>query len=102
MVHKPKQTGFTLLELLISMAISVIALTAALLLMTKFARNVGAYSEVAIMEEARGSSETLLRTDFDTAGFNLTRPSAPGAGKENIQFFDNPDFNTSAPGSLSK
>lgn len=102
MLHIRHQSGFTLLEMLISMAISVIALSAAVLLMTKFARSVGAYSEVAIMEEARGSSEALLRTDFDNAGLNLTRPSMPSAGKENVQFYANPDFNTSTPGSLAK
>src|SRR6266705_135804 len=74
------QTGFSLLELLISMAITVIAVIAAVGLMTKFARTVGAFTEVSTMEEARGTSETLLRADFDGAGHNLTRPSPPLAG----------------------
>ena len=74
------QTGFSLLELLISMAITVIAVIAAVGLMTKFARTVGAFTEVSTMEEARGTSETLLRADLDGAGHNLTRPSPPLAG----------------------
>ncbi|MGH9932002.1 MAG: prepilin-type N-terminal cleavage/methylation domain-containing protein, partial [Pyrinomonadaceae bacterium] len=41
------QTGFSLLELLISMAITVIAVIAAVGLMTKFARTVGAFTEVS-------------------------------------------------------
>lgn len=69
------QTGFSLLELLISMAITVIAVIAAVGLMTKFASTVGALTEVSTMEEARGTSETLLRADLDGAGHNLTRPS---------------------------
>ena len=102
MVTLRTQSGFSLVELLVAMALTLLATLAAVLLMTKFAKTVGAYTEVSTMEEARGSGETLLRADFDGAGLNLTRPSASGAGKEAVQFLTNPDFNTSVPGSLSK
>ena len=102
MGYRQLQKGYSLIELLIAMAISVLATTAAVLLITKFARTAGAYAEVSTLEEGRSSAESLLRSDFDNAGFNLTRPSAPGAGRENVQFYANPDFNTSTPGSLAK
>ena len=70
-----QHAGFSLLELLISMAITAIAVLAAVGLMSKFARTVGAFTEVSTMEEARGSAETLLRADLDGAGRNLTRPT---------------------------
>ena len=95
------QTGFSLLELLISMAITVIAVVAAVGLMTKFARAVGAFTEVSTMEEARGTSETLLRADLDGAGHNLTRPSPPLAGT----IFATPnsfDFYTWSNGTITK
>jgi prepilin-type N-terminal cleavage/methylation domain-containing protein len=72
--------GFSLLELLITMAITAIAVLAAVGLMTKFARTAGAFTEVSTMEEARGSAETALRADLDGAGRNLTRPTPPLAG----------------------
>jgi prepilin-type N-terminal cleavage/methylation domain-containing protein len=98
-----RQRGYSLLELLIGMTVSVVATTAAVLLITKFARTAGAYAEVSTLEEMRGSAEAVMRADFDGAGFNLTRPSAPGAGKELIQFAStNSDFNCTSAGSLSK
>lgn len=72
--------GFSLVELLISMALTVIAVLAAVGLLTKFSRSVAAFAEVSSMEEARGSAETLLRADLDGAGRNLTRPTPPLAG----------------------
>ena len=72
--------GFSLVELLISMALTVIAVLAAVGLLTKFSRSVAAFTEVSSMEEARGSAETLLRADLDGAGRNLTRPTPPLAG----------------------
>lgn len=72
--------GFSLVELLISMALTVIAVLAAVGLLTKFSRSVAAFTEVSSMEEARGSTETLLRADLDGAGRNLTRPTPPLAG----------------------
>src|SRR6266508_1502300 len=95
------QTGFSLLELLISMAITVIAVIAAVGLMTKFARTVGAFTEVSTMEEARGTSETLLRADLDGAGHNLTRPSPPLAGTifATLTSFD---FYTWSTGTITK
>jgi prepilin-type N-terminal cleavage/methylation domain-containing protein len=77
--HQP-QAGFSLLELLIAMAISVIAITAGLAVMTKFTRTVSAYTEVSTLNEAAGTAESLLRADLDTAGHNLTRPSPSLAG----------------------
>lgn len=74
------QAGFSLVELLISMALTVIAVLAAVGLITKFSRSVAAFTEVSSMEEARGSAETLLRADLDGAGRNLTRPTPPLAG----------------------
>jgi type II secretory pathway pseudopilin PulG len=74
------QTGFSLVELLISMALTVIAVLAAIGLMTKFSRSVAAFTEVSTMEESRGSAETILRADLDGAGRNLTRPTPPLAG----------------------
>jgi hypothetical protein len=84
------------------MAITIVAVGAAVLLITKFARTAGAYGEVSTLEEQRASADTLLRSDFDGAGYNLTRPSMPTAGKEAVQFLPSPDFNTTTPGSLSK
>src|SRR5437762_11709053 len=57
------QTGFSLLELLISMAITVIAVIAAVGLMTKFARTVGAFTEVSTMGLClkNGIMERLMR-----------------------------------------
>jgi len=74
------QTGFSLVELLISMALTVIAVLAAIGLITKFSRSVAAFTEVSSMEEARGSAETILRADLEGAGRNLTRPTPPLAG----------------------
>lgn len=74
------QRGFSLVELLISMALTVIAVLAAVSLITKFSRSVAAFTEVSGMEEARGAAETLLRADLDGAGRNLTRPTPPLAG----------------------
>ncbi len=74
------QAGFSLVELLISMAVTVVAVLAAVGLITKFSRSVAAFTEVSSMEEARGSAETLLRADLDGAGRNLTRPTPPLAG----------------------
>lgn len=105
MRERTTQLGFSLIELLIAMAVSLLATTSAVLLMTKFARTAGAYAEASTLEEVRGSAESVLRSDFDGAGFNLTRPSASGAGKENIQFtpfVNNGDFNVSTPGTVSK
>jgi prepilin-type N-terminal cleavage/methylation domain-containing protein len=102
MVQEPKQHGFSLVELLIAMAVSLIAVVACVSLMSKFARAAGAYAEASILEEARGSSENLLRSDLDAAGFNLARPSAPGAGKEFVQFINNPDYSTGTAGALTK
>lgn len=101
MNQRRRQHGHSLIELLIAMAVSVIAITAAVLLMTKFARTAGTYTEASTLEEIRGSAESLLRTDFDGAGLNLTRPSAPGAGKESVMFLPNADFSTT-PGTFTK
>jgi type II secretory pathway pseudopilin PulG len=72
--------GFSLLELLISMAVTVVAVLAAVGLITKFARSAASFTEVSIMEESRGAAQSLLRTDLDNAGYNLTRPSPALAG----------------------
>lgn len=74
------QRGFSLVELLISMTLTVIAVLAAVGLITKFSRSVAAFTEISGMEEARGAAETLLRADLDGAGRNLTRPTPPLAG----------------------
>lgn len=73
-------SGFSLLELLISMAVTVVAVLAALGLISKLARTTAAFTEVNTMEESRSAVETLLRADLDRAGHNLTRPSPPLAG----------------------
>ena len=81
MLHANRhQSGFSLVELLISMALTVIAVLAAVGLMTKFSRSVAAFTEVSTMEESRGSAETILRADLEAAGKNLTRPTPPLAG----------------------
>jgi len=85
-VHKRKtargrqQEGFSLLELLIAMAIAIIAVVAAVGMMTKFARSAAAFAEVSTLEESKGISETILRADLDGAGHDLTRPSPSLAG----------------------
>lgn len=101
MLKRNHQAGVTLVEMLISMALSLIAVTAAVLLMTKFARSTGAYTEAAYLEEQRSSFEGLIRADMDGAGFNLTRPTAPFPGKENVTFLNSPDFSSTA-GSILK
>ncbi|HEX7294705.1 MAG TPA: prepilin-type N-terminal cleavage/methylation domain-containing protein, partial [Pyrinomonadaceae bacterium] len=73
-------SGFSLLELLISMALTVVAVLAAVGLITKFARSAAAFTELSTMEESRGAAQTLLRADLENAGHNLTRPSPPLAG----------------------
>lgn len=73
-------SGFSLLELLISMAVTVVAVLAAVALITKFARSAAAFTELSAMEESRNAAQTLLRADLDNAGHNLTRPSPPLAG----------------------
>lgn len=73
-------SGFSLLELLISMAVTVIAVLAALGLITKFARSAAAFTEVSAMEESRAAAQSMMRADIDNAGHNLTRPSPPLAG----------------------
>src|SRR5689334_1440637 len=72
--------GFSLVELLISMAVTIVGVLAAVGLITKFARATASFTEVSIMEESRGSAQTLLRADLDSAGHNLTRPSPALAG----------------------
>ena len=72
--------GFSLLELLISMAVTVVAVLAAVALITKFARSTAAFTELSTMEESRSTAQTLLRADLDHAGHNLTRLSPPLAG----------------------
>jgi len=72
--------GFSLLELLISMAVTVVAVLAALGLITKFARSAAAFTEVSAMEESCGTAQALMRADLNNAGHNLTRPSPPLAG----------------------
>lgn len=72
--------GFSLVELLISMAVTIVGVLAAVGLITKFARATASFTEVSIMEESRGSAQTLLRADLDNAGHNLTRPSPALAG----------------------
>jgi prepilin-type N-terminal cleavage/methylation domain-containing protein len=73
-------SGFSLLELLISMAVTVVAVLAAVGLITKFARSAAAFAELSTMEESRGAAQSLLRADLENAGHNLTRPSPPLAG----------------------
>src|SRR6266849_3145778 len=75
MNRSSSQLGFSLIELLVAMAITVVAIAAAVLLIAKFARTAGAYGEVSPLEEQRGSADTLLRSDFEGAGYNLARPS---------------------------
>ena len=53
--------GFSLLELLISMAVTVVAVLAAVALITKFARSTAAFTELSTMEESRSTAQTLLR-----------------------------------------
>ena len=62
------------------MAVTVVAVLAAVGLITKFARASASFTEVSVMEESRSVAQSLLRTDLDNAGHNLTRPSPPLAG----------------------
>ena len=72
--------GFSLLELLLSMAVTIVGVLAAVGLITKFARAAASFTEVSVMEESRGAAQSLLRADLDNAGHNLTRPSPALAG----------------------
>ena len=62
------------------MALTVVAVLAAVALITKFARSAAAFTELSAMEESRSAAQTLLRADLDNAGHNLTRPLPPLAG----------------------
>lgn len=62
------------------MAVTVVAVLAAVGLITKFARSAASFTEVSIMEESRGVAQALLRIDLDNAGHNLSRPSPALAG----------------------
>ena len=75
-----KELGFTLIEILIATAITAIVMIAGTAFIAKFARTSAAFAEGHELEESRGTVTGVLRSDFDGAGRNLTRPSAPGAG----------------------
>jgi len=97
-----KESGFTLIEILIATAITAIVMIAGTAFIAKFARTSAAFAEGHELEESRGTVAGVLRTDFDGAGRNLTRTSAPGAGKETISFLPEPNYDVGAPGTATR
>ena len=79
-----RENGFTLIEILIATAITAIVMIAGTAFIAKFARTSASFAEGHELEESRGTVAGILRSDFDGAGRNLTRPSAPGAGKTDV------------------
>src|SRR5713226_165684 len=71
-------------------------------LIAKFARTSASFAEGHELEESRGTVAGILRSDFDGAGRNLTRPSAPGAGKEMVSFLPVPDYSVDTPGRATR
>src|SRR5438105_2343843 len=92
------ENGFTLIEILIATAITAIVMIAGTAFIAKFARTSAAFAEGHELEESRGTVAGVLRSDFDGAGRNLTRPSAPGAGKETVSFLPEPNYDVGTPG----
>ncbi len=97
-----KENGFTLIEILIATAITAIVMIAGTAFIAKFARTSASFAEDHELEESRGTLAGILRSDFDGAGRNLTRPSAPGAGKETVSFLPVPDYSVDTPGRATR
>ncbi len=97
-----KENGFTLIEILIATAITAIVMVAATAFIAKFARTSAAFAEGHDLEEGRSTVAGILRSDFDGAGRNLTRSSAPGAGKEPVSFLSTSDYSVEIPGRATR
>jgi prepilin-type N-terminal cleavage/methylation domain-containing protein len=97
-----RENGFTLIEILIATAITAIVMIAGTAFIAKFARTSASFAEDHELEESRGTLAGILRSDFDGAGRNLTRPSAPGAGKETVSFLAVPDYSVDTPGRATR
>src|SRR5437016_10840474 len=97
-----RENGFTLIEILIATAITAIVMIAGTAFIAKFARTSAAFAEGHELEESRGTVAGILRSDFDGAGCNLTRPSAPGAGKETVSFLPEPNYDVGTPGTATR
>jgi prepilin-type N-terminal cleavage/methylation domain-containing protein len=96
------QSGFTLIEILIATALTAIVMIAGTAFIAKFARTSASFAEGHELEESRGTVAGILRSDFDGAGRNLTRPSAPGAGKETVSFLPVADYSVDTPGRATR
>lgn len=97
-----RENGFTLIEILIATAITAIVMIAGTAFIAKFARTSASFAEGHELEESRGTVAGILRSDFDGAGRNLTRPSAPGAGKETVSFLPVADYSVDTPGRATR
>ena len=101
-MRRLRENGFTLIEILIATAITAIVMIAGAAFIAKFARTSASFAEGHELEESRETLAGILRSDFDGAGRNLTRPSAPGAGKETISFLPVPDYSVDTPGRATR
>jgi len=77
---KRQASGFTLIELAISVAIASMAIIAAVALIAISAKRAGAFAEASELDDRRATLGDLLRQDFDLAGVQLalSRPFAGG------------------------
>lgn len=96
-----KEKGFTLVEIMIAMLITVIAVIGAMTIVVATGRKSAAFIETASLDDIRASTEDILKSDFDAAGHNLTRPPRVGAGTEQAVFIDAAGY-TSSAGTLTK
>lgn len=73
-------SGFTLIELAISVAIASVAIIAAVVLLAISAKRAGAFAEATELDDRRAVLGDLLRQDFDLAGaqISLSRPFSGG------------------------
>lgn len=81
---RPGERGFTLIEMVFSIALLVIAIGAIAAFSGAYLRRSLAFAEAGELDERRAALSALLRADFDRAGASLTRVKEPGAGTESV------------------
>lgn len=72
----PGAAGFTLVELMIALAVGLLVILAASTYTIRAARSSAARAEQALLDDARESVSSTLRADFMEAGRHLARDSA--------------------------
>jgi prepilin-type N-terminal cleavage/methylation domain-containing protein len=86
------ERGMTLVEMLVSISLLVVAVAAVAMFSMAHLRRSLAFAESSELNDRRAALSSLLRADFDRAGAGLTRVKEPGAGMEAISFPDGSDY----------